>query len=624
MHNISLLNELKQTIHIDDIYKIFENVHFPNTNGSLFSAEKIFGFEGSDGKFFTHVKLQGNFEVAFKTIVYLKLYGLIGNKPFNTGVTHWLNAFQSVLYDIEKNNDIINNVTDISSKHIDSYIAKQLKTVLPYTVKKKLGYLKDWIVFANQYLPHFLQLDESLFINSKYYKDLVKKSSLQRTQENLIENSRKSYPLELLKIMVSESIKYIEKYSEETIKMGGYYVNSMQLNNKNQYTADCDFIVNNFFQNPIINNLKTEINNISSVEIIKGIRNILKEEIEALEASCILVILFLTGMRIGEFVTLKRHPEIIEGEHFNLKRLIYKTAPNKGGVELEMPIPEITKKAIEILSTISDIKDNGLNKEIATTSIKFSKVSNAKSIRVRNLIRWYAKKLKIKEKIDPHQLRHAMAFLIVHLNEKDGLELARMFLGHTSISMTLQYMGHYNKELNEAIHELTKEESEIFVDKITDQIKQNKKLFGENGKRLMPKHKFVGQQAEDFVVLMKNGLLKLIEDQKLAIIQTPVSLCMHDLSKPEELICQRGLNIENIVLNGPAPSRCKGASCSNSLFLEEHIEKLKDQMYGNIDPTLKERLESNTFFVEAGGFEQDPFRKIIKEYDKYKNGVKYG
>ncbi len=386
--------------------------------------------------------------------------------------------------------------------------------------------------------------------------------------------------------------------------------------------SDYDFITSNQFINPSIKKLKEKIED--NKDLIKNINVILKEEIEMLESSCILIILFLTGMRIGEFISLNRHPQISKGEHFNLKRLIYKTAPTEDGIELEMPIPEIAKKAIEVLSTISDIKDDGLNEEIATTSIKYSRVSNAKSIRIRNLIRWYAKKLGIKEKIDPHQLRHAMAFLIVHLNEKDGLELARMFLGHTSITMTLQYMGHYNRELNEAIQELTKEESETFVEKITDQIKQNKKLFGENGKRLMPNHRFVGRQADDFVVLMKNGLLKLIEEQKLAIIQTPVSLCIHDLSKPEQLACQRGFNIESIVMNGPSPSRCKGANCSNALFFEEHIEKLKNDMYGNIDPELKSRLEQNTFFIEAGGFEQDPFRKIVKEYDEYKEGQKNG
>lgn len=44
---------------------------------------------------------------------------------------------------------------------------------------------------------------------------------------------------------------------------------------------------------------------------------------------------------------------------------------------------------------------------------------------------------------------------------------------YKSLTMTLQYMGHY-EELNDAIKELTKEESEIFVEKITTQIENNK------------------------------------------------------------------------------------------------------------------------------------------------------
>ena len=197
-----------------------------------------------------------------------------------------------------------------------------------------------------------------------------------------------------------------------------------------------------------------------------------------------------------------------------------------------------------------------------------------------------------------------------------------MFLGHTSITMTLQYMGYYNNELKDAIRELIKEESEFFIDEITEQIKENKNLFGENGKRLMKaKTKFSGRYANQFINTLREGLIELIKNQKLAIIQTPVSLCMHDLSKPEELMCQQGFNLEEIVANGPAPERCKGANCSNALFFEKHIEELKKKMYFKIEPSLKKRLEKNTYFMDAGGFEQDSYRKVIKEYDNYKKEV---
>jgi integrase len=626
MHNIEILKKLKNAISSNEVKEIFKSERFPNKNGSSFLDSKILGYESMDGKSFAVVKLKDDLEVAFRVIVYLKLSGLIGTKTFNTGTIHWINAFQSILFQISKNDQSIKNIRDISSKHIDMYIEQKTKKVLAQTIRRSINYLKDWITFANQYLPYFLKLDEELISNSKYYEDLNKKALIERAKENLIENSRKSYPLPLLKEIFSHSIKYISDYSNEIIDLSKHYVENRKINYEQRIYLDFDYLKSKKFNSISINKLlKKSIVDIKLDELknlAKEINNVFRSEIESLESSCMFVILFLSGMRIGEFIALKRFPEILEGEHYNLKRLVYKTAMSEDGEELIMPIPEIAKKAIEILSEISEIKDSGLNDRIATTSIKYSKQSNIRSHRVRSLIRWFAKKIGIKENIDPHQLRHAMAFLIVHINEKDGLDLARMFLGHKSLTMTLQYMGHYNQELNDAIKELTKEESEIFVEKITTQIENNKKLFGENAKRLMPNHKFVGQQAEEFVVLLKKGLLKLIEEQKLAIIQTPISLCMHDLSKPEELACQRGFNFNEIILNGPAPSRCKGANCSNSLFFEEHIEKLKKEMYGNIDPELKSRLEKNTFFLEAGGFEQDPFKIIIKEYDQYKETEK--
>ena len=44
-------------------------------------------------------------------------------------------------------------------------------------------------------------------------------------------------------------------------------------------------------------------------------------------------------------------------------------------------------------------------------------------------------------------------------------------------------------------------------------------------------------------------------------------------------------------------------------------------MYFKIEPNLKKRLEKNTYFMDAGGFEQDSYRKVIKEYDNYKKEV---
>ena len=340
-----------------------------------------------------------------------------------------------------------------------------------------------------------------------------------------------------------------------------------------------------------------------------------------MEVSCIAVALMLMGMRVGELFALERKLILSEDEHFNLTRIVYKTAATEDGETLTMPIPGIGVKALKFLSKLATIKDGKNTGPLVLIPIETRRPTPSRTNRANTLINRYCDRLGISTPPTPHQFRHAMAFLIVHINEKDGLELARMFLGHTSINMTLQYMGHYNNELKEAIKELTKDESELMVNVITNEIRNNKKMFGKNGERLSPKHKFTGIQADEFIKLLRKGLLKLIEEQKLAIIQTPVCLCMHDLSEPETMACQIGFNINEIAANGPAPSNCKGANCASAIFFEEHVEKLKKEVYEDIEPKLRARLEENTYFMQSGGFENEPYRRIIKEYDEYKEEV---
>ena len=72
---------------------------------------------------------------------------------------------------------------------------------------------------------------------------------------------------------------------------------------------------------------------------------------------------------------------------------------------------------------------------------------------------------------------------------------------------------------------------------------------------------FKGSYSEKFTDLLNKNLLELINKGKIAIIQTPVSLCIHDLTKPEEMVCQRGFNLRNIVFNNPFPSLCEAERC---------------------------------------------------------------
>ncbi|RDX35468.1 hypothetical protein DZA35_00375, partial [Arcobacter sp. HD9-500m-PIT-SAG03] len=166
-------------------------------------------------------------------------------------------------------------------------------------------------------------------------------------------------------------------------------------------------------------------------------------------------------------------------------------------------------------------------------------------------------------------------------------------------------------------NELEKERSEKLIDRIVDRVEGNEKIFGENAKYLNPDVAFVGKQADEFRMSLKKNLRELVKEEKFSIVQSTHCMCIHDLSRPQDLKCQAGYDMENIVTKkGTNVSRCEGANCSNSIFFEEDVKKLKE-IYGHIDDEIKERLERNTVFMETGGFENVPYHRLFKQYDEY-------
>lgn len=628
---LDILNKLNRIITENELYELFKDVKFPNSGNSNFFDKNILLVATGGVLTNYEIKVEGVVGLHIRLLLFLKLSGHIGNIPQGNGEYSYLSNLHSFISEIMilKNNDI-SRIDEIDNNLLDKYIENniEIKKYSNTHIKRKILNFIEYIDYEIN-LPYFLQVNEEI-LSSQKYKELEKNAEIEsRDKVNGI-GARQTYPLADLKNIISDSIRYIESYSYECLEAAKLYQSVKHLNQERKYSVLYDKFKQHKikFKEPLLKDIQNLICLTKTKYMNDGRRNLgrsvktlpvgsLLRVVEQLEVSCISIILLMTGMRAEELTMLDRELKITQDEHFHLERIVYKTAETEDGEPLSMPIPIICKEALEILSKLAFIKDGQKKGSIILSALDYKKVQSVRPSRINNLLIRYCKRLEL-EVITPHQFRHAMAFLIVHIHEADGLELARMFLGHSSIIMTLQYMAHYNKEIKEAIEELTKDESEYLVGKITEQIHANKRLFGQKGNRLMPNHKFAGQQVDDFIKLMRKGLLKLIEEQKLAIIQTPVSLCIHDLSKPEDLVCQQGFNIEDIVANGPAPSRCRGANCSNAVFFEEHIEKLKENMYADVEPNLKKRLEQNTYFVEAGGFEQDPFRRIIKEYDKYK------
>ncbi len=630
-----ILEKLKDCYTTEDIWDLFKDVQFPNADKSLFFAEKISFIGGGlipvNKSLIATNTVLGLFS---RLLIFLKMSGYVGKVPKNTGGLGYAGNINSFFNDLKEIKEV-DSIDEVNEYMIDTYIQKKLdKGLSSRTIHSKLKQVQEHLFYPTIELPIFLCLNSDIFKTSEKYIELEKSAKEEFNKVSQGVGTRETYPLPELKKLISDSIFYVENYSNELLDVAKFIVDTKTLTASQQYTKSVKFFQKHkLFKEPILKEFQNEVKKVDALYAnnkgknkgrklnISSIRQSCIEAVKTLESACISISLMMTGMRVSELITLDRNLNITQDEHYNLQRIVYKTAATENGEPLTIPIPEICKIALETLSGLATIKDDDKFTNIILQTIEKKEISRIQPIRVNNLLDWYCEKLGLEKTITPHQFRHAMAYLIVHIHENDGLELARMFLGHTSITMTLQYMAYYNNEIKDAMQELSEEESKYLVNKITDQIHENKRLFGENGKRLTQGYKFAGQQVDSFTKLLRKGLLQLINEQKLAIIQTPTNLCMHDLTKPEELACQRGLNIMEIVENGPAPSRCKGANCGCSVYFEEHIEQLKENMYSDVEPDLRARLEQNTYFMEAGGFEQDPFKKLIKEYDNYKEGT---
>jgi integrase len=569
-----------------------------------------------------HISLKGLPELAYRLLVFLKFNGFLRYIPLGEGKGHYLSNLHILLTAFMKEIDNLILIEDIDCSVIDKYIKSCIKKgQLAQTIISRLDTIKEWIIFGNEHLPYFLRINSEIVTASTKYaslKELVRKQNI----ENNDNKSLKLFDLKDLKTLVSDAIIFVKEHNEEVLNIATVYANNKLLNRTERNRNLRHYLKNNDFNESTLQELRKKILDKELIEFDIYSMKICIDLIKRLEISCISIALMLTGMRVSELISLDRDLNITNDEYYNLTRIIYKTAPTKEGIPLSIPIPKICKISLEILSQLAYIKDPANKyKCLILNSIDVKKVNIPEDTRINRMLKWYCNKHKLKNYITSHQFRHSLAYIVSCIYKSDGLEIVKLILGHTSIDMTLEYMGNYNPVLKEVFKEFRKADAENSIEKIIDQINQNKKIFGEKGMRLMPNHKFSGKYVKEFTILMKKALIKLIEEEKLTIIQTPVSLCIHDVSKPEELACQRGLDILDIVARGPAPARCRGANCSNSIFLEEHIKELKSQMYAEVEPELKKRLEQNTYFIEAGGFEQEPFRKLIKEYDDYKKGI---
>lgn len=624
LHNDKVLSECIDNI---DFVNKFKKINLGKEGSFIFDA--ILYFRDSTKKITTlEVNLSKEFNLIYRALLYLKFNGKLGFEPINSGLLTYAIELRLVFLEFESIG--FYKISDINSKSFDLFLDSLIKKNKPPTVNSKIAKIKEWVLFANKYLPDFLQLEKTVLEHSKLIHSFTSSYGDYLAAYD-VGSYRALSDLGSIKNILKSSFSFYKNYKDEIIEVAKYWKEIRVLGKSKRnsklfdYFKESDAIYKyHFFEKLSINCKKQKLKYIvinkelkTKKLSVKNSHETIIQAISLLESVCVIIILMFTGMRASELVMMNRFPRIERDEQLNLKRMIYKTSATENGEELNIPIPSIVGDVINILSLISKAKDGSNEGKLVISSAR-STADKTGTYRIRTLIKNFCEDLGMEGFPSPHQFRHAMAFFLAYDNKKDGIELAKEFLGHSSTAMTLKYLGHYNKFFKEAISEMQQEESKEMVKLLVDDIKDGKKLYGAQGERIMQNITFKGSYADTAADLLDKSLNGLIAKGKVVIIQSSVCMCIHDLTKEEEMACQRGLSIKTFVGEGPQPSRCEGGNCPNAVFREDNINALQRE---DIDPELYGRLMQNTIFADAGGFDNLPNRRIINQYQKDQEAV---
>ncbi len=370
MHHKHFKELLGSCLTINDTVKSFKQLKFPNKGNSHFFDKDIKLVSHSRVISGFKVKLNEPLNTFFRIMLYMKLNGMLGVTPNNSGEMSYASFFHSFLKDLSALKKI-SRLDDIDSELLDLYIQDQLnKNVTNLTVRSKIFELTRYKEYGIA-LPDFLSVSESFLSDSLLFDSLNKIAISEiRTKRNGI-GRRKTYPLCDLKILMSKSIEYIEKYKEDVFVI----VNLLsKIKDDNSYKKN-NYLYQYFketeinFNEPTLIKVKNYCISCQNKSANKGFIDKLLNVVNIFEGSCIAVALMMTGMRGSELILLNRNLNIDNDEHFNLKRIIYKTAETEKGEELEMPIPPICKTALESLAELAIIKDGKDNGNLVLTAL---------------------------------------------------------------------------------------------------------------------------------------------------------------------------------------------------------------------------------------------------------------
>lgn len=583
-----------------------------------------------------------NFGLVARLVSYLTFNGYLGHVNYGGGAQAYIGRFRTIWNDLNEIKSIL-NISEINEELLERWIRSQIdKGHGAISIMRKVLRLEDWHK-ASTMLPHFLSFNKNMIYDCPSYFELQDKHDKESEQNwDKIDDNAIKYPLHLLLPILEESIKYVSIYTDdiEEMMVQQRHLNETSLTSYHLNNRTCQFMKNteHCFKEPNLVALQAYCRTLKSTWKPynkfpgKGPRMVISEAVQRWQAANLIILSFFSASRSNEISRQLRNIRTPKTKYhdidkgYNFTRVIWKTS--RHGKLHTTPLPPIGMEAYRNLSLHSEQTDG---KRIGT--LQFTDWLNLNNHMHADRMGYVLKKFshwvhgEDRIHLAPHQLRHAMASILNHLNDRNGLMIVANLLGHDSIKMTLTYeaqmktivlnqinhMANTNEEIAGAIREYEEEESlRVLNESIMPDLNQGKVFLGP-AKGITQFTGSVVNDPESFFSFHSQA----IKDGQLIITQTPVCVCVRTTQNAAQMACQRDIKFEDYSNVPVQPAACKGSACSNSLFDEQNCKMLMEQTQSvkDLAPADLREMASQWFFVVGDGLEM-PNQKIISEYEE--------
>lgn len=350
---------------------------------------------------------------------------------------------------------------------------------------------------------------------------------------------------------------------------------------------------------------------------IKPITDLLTEAQDA----AIIIILSTTGLRNWEVRDLKvgccKPDQTIRGA-FRLAARVKKTSRERGnGKMVDLPIPETTANAIELLETM---RFHG-GKYLIETTVR-AKGKRPSTHFVDKRVKRFCTEKNIGYNPHPHQFRKTIAGWF-GIHSKFATLLVMRLFSHESAAMANRYLFN-NPLIKEERVKILMEAFQSLIGPLKEALIDGK-LKGPMGEQInnaIANHAyFEGLTGDELVQSLEKLLLERVESGQTYLLLTPLAVCTtntnsNDLPPCAAITCSKGTctieeQIGRFNQTMPNPEKCQGAGCKRAII----TPLTKDGVTRNLEFYQSLLFDSKAEFAE-NILLMDKARTFVKNHEE--------